>query len=54
MTNSTLRKRFGLSGKHVSTVSKVIKDALAVETIKDANPNNRSRAQASYHPFWVS
>jgi ATP-dependent DNA helicase RecG len=53
MTNSTLRARLGLPASRVSAVSRVIGDALDAQVIRDADPSNRSRAQASYVPYWA-
>lgn len=53
MTNPTLRDRFGIAEKNAAMVTRVIKDALEADMIKPADPENRSRKMASYHPFWA-
>jgi predicted HTH transcriptional regulator len=53
MTNATLRARFGLDDEKASQISRLISEALASGVIKGADPTNRSRAQASYHPYWA-
>lgn len=53
MTNSTLRARFGLGDHRASQISRLISDALEIGIIKMANPENRSRAQAAYQPYWA-
>jgi predicted HTH transcriptional regulator len=53
MTNSTLRKRFGLEDIHHSKVSKIIKDTLADGLIKPADPDNKSNKHTKYVPFYA-
>jgi predicted HTH transcriptional regulator len=53
MTNSTLRVRFGLGDHRASQISRLIADALEAGAIKLADPENRSRAQAAYQPYWA-
>ena len=53
MTNSTLRKRFGLEDSHHSKVSKIIKDTLADGLIKPADPDNKSNKHTKYIPFYA-
>jgi predicted HTH transcriptional regulator len=53
MTNSTLRQRFGLGSDRASQVSRLIADAVDAGVIKYTDPSNRSRAQASYQPYWT-
>ena len=53
MTNQSLRERFGLPGKSISTISQVITAAINSELIKlDPNAPN-SRKYARYLPFWA-
>jgi ATP-dependent DNA helicase RecG len=52
MTNSTLRKRFGLSDKQHSKASKIISDTLEVGLIKPSDPENRSTKHIKYMPFF--
>jgi predicted HTH transcriptional regulator len=53
MTNTTLRKRFGIAEENYSMVSRVIRDALDEKLIKRGNPENRSKRDAQYVPFWA-
>ncbi|MBL8968553.1 MAG: putative DNA binding domain-containing protein [Spirochaetaceae bacterium] len=53
MTNKTLRERFGIEEKNYSMVSRVITDAKAAGLVKDADPENRSRRDARYVPFYA-
>jgi ATP-dependent DNA helicase RecG len=53
MTNSSLRSRFGLSGNRASQISRLIAEAIEAGAIKPVDPENRSRAQASYQPYWA-
>ncbi len=52
MTNSTLRERFGLNDKDISSVSRIIKDALDADMIKASDPNTAPR-YLKYVPFWA-
>ena len=53
MTNKTLRERFGIEEKNYSMVSRVINDAKKAGLVKDADPDNKSRRDARYVPFYV-
>lgn len=52
MTNTTLRKRFGLGDKQHSKASKIISDTLDKELIKPADPENKSTRHIKYIPFY--
>lgn len=52
MTNSTLRKRFGIEAKNASQASRLIKESLAVGVIKLFDTEVRDRDR-SYLPFWA-
>ena len=52
MTNSTLRQRFGLEAKDISSVSRIIKDAIDTNVIKAVDPNTAPR-YLKYVPFWA-
>jgi len=52
MTNSTLRKRFGLEDKYHSKASKIISDTLSEGLIKPADPKNKSTKHIKYIPFY--
>lgn len=51
-TNSSLRKRFGLKDSSASTISRLIKDAIAQNLIKPANPDTAPRYM-KYIPIWA-
>jgi ATP-dependent DNA helicase RecG len=53
LTNASLRKRFGVSDENYSMVSRVIGDTVDAKMIKPSDPDNTSRRQASYIPFWA-
>ena len=52
MTNTTLRKRFGISGQNASAASRLLNEAVdaGVIAIQDATVGTRSRR---YLPFWA-
>jgi predicted HTH transcriptional regulator len=52
MTNSSLRSRFGLDDKDISSVSRIIKDAIAEKMIKASDPNTAPR-YLKYVPYWA-
>ena len=52
MTNSTLRKRFGIERKNSAIASRIIRDALADEQIKPFDPA-QGKKFAKYLPFWA-
>ncbi|XPV68471.1 MAG: ATP-binding protein [Halarcobacter sp.] len=53
MTNSTLRKRFGMKDGQHSKVSKIIKDAIEEGFIKPADPSNKSTKHIKYVPYYT-
>ncbi len=53
MTNTSLRARFGLGDHRASQISRLIGEALEAGAIKAADPENRSKAQAAYRPYWA-
>jgi predicted HTH transcriptional regulator len=53
MTNSSLRKRFGISEENSAMVSRLIADALDAQLIKPFDPKSTSRKQSQYIPFWA-
>lgn len=52
MTNSSLRKRFGIDDKNYSQASKIISDTLEAKLIKPFDPGSTSKKHAKYLPFW--
>ena len=53
MTNKSLRERLKMPEKQRSMVSALIQEALDLETIKPADPENKSRKFSEYVPFWA-
>ena len=53
MSNQSLRERFKIEEKNAATVSRIIRETLIEELIKEENPDNKSRKYASYLPFWA-
>lgn len=53
MTNQSLRERFKIDAKNYSIASRIIRDALEENVIKEVDPSNKSRKYASYVPFWA-
>ncbi len=53
MTNQSLRDRFKIDDKNYSIASRIIRDALEENAIKEDDPENKSRKYASYVPFWA-
>ena len=53
MSNSTLRKRFGISEQNYSIASRIIGDTVEQGLIKPADPSNTSRRLSRYIPFWA-
>lgn len=52
MTNSSLRKRFGIPDQNYSIASRIIKDSIEEGLIKVADPENTSNKR-KYVPFWA-
>jgi predicted HTH transcriptional regulator len=52
MTNQSLRERFEVEEKNYSTVSRIIREAIKAELIKDEDTENKSKKYARYIPFW--
>lgn len=53
MTNQSLRDRFKIENQNAAIASRIIKDSLAENAIKEDDPENKSRKYASYIPFWA-
>jgi len=43
MSNQSLRERFEIDDKNAATASRIIRDALAENVIKEDDPENKSR-----------
>ena len=52
MTNSSLRKRFGIAERNIATASRIIGEALQAGRIKPFDPH-QGRKYAKYLPFWA-
>ena len=52
MTNSSLRKRFGIKEQNRATASRIIKETQESEKIKPYDPK-QGRRHAKYLPFWA-
>ena len=53
MTNKSLRERLKMPEKQSSMVSSLIQEALDLEMIKAADPENKSRKFTKYIPIWA-
>jgi ATP-dependent DNA helicase RecG len=53
MTNSTLRKRFGLESQNAATASRIIYETTEEGLIRPKQVKNKSRKYAKYVPFWL-
>ena len=52
VTNTTVRKRFGMTQKNRAKASRLLAEALADGKIVPVNPNS-SRKFMEYHPYWA-
>jgi len=53
MTNQSLRKRFQIVEHNYSIASRIIRDALQSNLIKEDDPESNSRKFAKYIPYWA-
>ena len=53
MTNQSLRERFNIDPKNYSMASRLIKEALVVQVIKEADCDSKSKKYAKYLPYWA-
>jgi len=53
MTNTSLRKRFGIESKNAAMASRIISDTLAAKLIQQHDPVSSSRKHSKYLPFWA-
>jgi ATP-dependent DNA helicase RecG len=53
MTNQSLRNRFHIDEKNSAIASRIIRDTLEANMIKEDDPGSKSRKYASYVPFWA-
>ncbi|WP_345190408.1 ATP-binding protein [Algibacter agarivorans] len=53
MTNQSLRERFKIESKNAAIASRIIKEALKENVIKEDDPESNSRKYKKYIPFWA-
>jgi predicted HTH transcriptional regulator len=53
MTNQSLRNRFGIDKKNYSTASRIIAEGIKSGLVKDYDPENKSKKDSKYIPFWA-
>jgi predicted HTH transcriptional regulator len=53
MTNQSLRERFKIESKNAAIASRIIKEALKGNVIKEDDPESNSRKYKKYIPFWA-
>ncbi len=53
MTNQSLRERFKIDTKNYSMASRLIKEALVAQVIKEADCDSKSKKYAKYLPYWA-
>jgi len=52
MTNSSLRKRFGIAEKNSAMASRIIREAMEDQLVKPYDPN-QGKKYARYLPYWA-
>jgi predicted HTH transcriptional regulator len=52
MTNQSLRERFGVEEKNYSIISRVIRDTIDADLVKEEDPENKAKRYSKYLPFW--
>lgn len=53
MTNQTIRDRFKIENQNAAVASRIIKETVDANLIKEEDPESNSRKYASYIPFWA-
>lgn len=53
MTNQSLRERFNIDTRNYSMASRLIKEALVAQVIKEADSDSKSKKYAKYLPSWA-
>lgn len=53
MTNSSVRKRFGIEPQNYATASRIIAETIKANFVKSSDPTNKSKKHSSYVPFWA-
>jgi ATP-dependent DNA helicase RecG len=53
MTNQSLRERFQIEEQNSAIASRIIKDTINEDLIKDDDPSSNSRKYKKYIPFWA-
>lgn len=52
-TNTTVRKRFGIEAQNYPVASRIISDTIKAGLIRKADPESKSKKDASYLPRWA-
>ncbi|MCL2246994.1 MAG: putative DNA binding domain-containing protein [Lentimicrobiaceae bacterium] len=52
MTNQSLRERFEVEERNYSTISRIIRDTIEANLIKEEDPDNKAKRYSRYVPFW--
>jgi ATP-dependent DNA helicase RecG len=52
-TNQSLRAQFQIESKNAAIASRIIKEALKDDVIKEDDPESNSRKYKKYIPFWA-
>lgn len=53
MTNQSLRQRFQIAEHNYSIASRIIRDTLDSELVKEDDPESKSKKYAKYIPYWA-
>jgi predicted HTH transcriptional regulator len=53
MTNQSLRERFKIESKNAAIATRIMKEALKTNVIKEDDPESNSRKYKKYIPFWA-
>ncbi len=53
MTNTSIRKRFGIADQNYAIASRIIADAIEARLIRQHDPSSTSKKHAKYVPFWA-
>ncbi|HEX4960275.1 MAG TPA: hypothetical protein VF173_05515 [Thermoanaerobaculia bacterium] len=53
MTNASLRARFTISPQNYAIASRIIAETLEAGLVKAWDPENRSKKNSKYVPYWA-
>lgn len=53
MTNQSLRDRFNIDARNYSMASRLIREALDADLVKEADSESTSKKYARYLPYWA-